>query len=118
MRDRMIEVIQDAVGGCATNWAERIADALIDKGAVMFPCRIDQTVYGVEREDGKVSVKGFAVDSLRLEYHPKGNVMVIELIGRSIVPIYVDGDEYHRYFHDTREDAEKALAQMEGIGDE
>lgn len=118
MRDRMIEVIQDTVGGCDRYWAERIADALIDKGAVMFPCRIDQTVYGVVREDGEVSVKDFAVDSLRLEYHPKGNVMVIELIGHSIVPVYVDVDKYHRYFHDTREDAEKALAQMEVSGDE
>lgn len=29
MRDRLIEMIQNAVGGCARNWAEVIADHLL-----------------------------------------------------------------------------------------
>ena len=32
MRDRLIEMIQNAVGGCARNWAEVIADHLLASG--------------------------------------------------------------------------------------
>ena len=32
MRDKLIELIQNAVGGCARHWAELIADALIANG--------------------------------------------------------------------------------------
>lgn len=44
MRDRMIEVIQDAVGGCDRYWAELIADALIKHGGIMPP-RASATEY-------------------------------------------------------------------------
>lgn len=37
MRDQMISVIQDAVGGCDRYWAELIAKALIVHGAIMPP---------------------------------------------------------------------------------
>lgn len=116
MHERMIEVIQDAVGGCDRYWAERIADALIDKGAVMFPYNIGQTVYGIERRDGQKEVIDFAIDSVALEYRPKGNEVIIGVIGHSINTMYFSIDQFHRYFHDTRGDAEKALAQMEGMG--
>ena len=32
MRDKLIDIIQNAVGGCARHWAELIADALIANG--------------------------------------------------------------------------------------
>ncbi len=35
MRDKLIELIQNAVGGCARHWAELIADALIANGVTM-----------------------------------------------------------------------------------
>jgi hypothetical protein len=35
MRDKLIELIQNAVGGCARHWAELIADALIDNGVTL-----------------------------------------------------------------------------------
>ena len=31
-RDRLIEIIQSSVGGCARNWAEVISDGLIENG--------------------------------------------------------------------------------------
>ena len=34
MRDRLIEMIQNAVGGCARHWAEVIADHLLANGVV------------------------------------------------------------------------------------
>ena len=36
MRDRLIELIQDAVNGCARNWAEIIADHLLANGVIVL----------------------------------------------------------------------------------
>ena len=41
-KDELIELIQDAVGGCARNWAEIIADHLIANGV---------TVQVLQKED-------------------------------------------------------------------
>lgn len=35
MRDKLIELIQNAVGGCARHWAELIADHLIAHGVTL-----------------------------------------------------------------------------------
>ena len=35
MRDKLIELIQNAVGGCARHWAELIADHIIANGVIM-----------------------------------------------------------------------------------
>lgn len=35
MRDKLIDLIQNAVGGCARHWAELIADALIANGVTI-----------------------------------------------------------------------------------
>ena len=35
MRDRLIELIQASVGGCARNWAEVIADHLLANGVIV-----------------------------------------------------------------------------------
>ena len=37
MKERMIELIQEAVGGCARHWAELIADHLIAHGVTIIP---------------------------------------------------------------------------------
>lgn len=36
-RERLIEIIQKSVGGCARNWAEIIADGLIANGVIVAP---------------------------------------------------------------------------------
>ena len=33
MKEKLIQLIQDAVGGCSRYWAELIADNLIENGA-------------------------------------------------------------------------------------
>lgn len=44
-RERLIELIQNAVNGCARNWAEVIADCLISAGVIAPPYKVDDTVY-------------------------------------------------------------------------
>ena len=35
VREKLIEIIQNSVGGCARNWAEVIADGLIAHGVTV-----------------------------------------------------------------------------------
>jgi hypothetical protein len=54
MRERLIELIQDSVNGCARHWAEVIADYLIDNGVVVLPCKVGTRVYMVlDRYDAR-----------------------------------------------------------------
>lgn len=44
-RDRLIELIQNAVNGCARHWAEIIADHLLANGVIVPPCKVGDTIY-------------------------------------------------------------------------
>lgn len=44
-REKLIEIIASSVGGCARNWAEVIADGLLDNGIIAPPCKVGDTVY-------------------------------------------------------------------------
>ena len=48
MRERLIELIQDSVRGCARNWAEIIADYLLANGVIVPPCKVGDTVYEMQ----------------------------------------------------------------------
>ena len=47
MRDKLIEIIQNSVGGCARHWAEVIADGFIYSGVILPPCKVGDVVYEV-----------------------------------------------------------------------
>ena len=36
MKEKIIKIIQESVGGCARHWAELIAENLIDKGIITY----------------------------------------------------------------------------------
>ena len=103
MRDSLIELIQDGVGGCARNWAEVIADHLLANGVIVPPVKVGQTVYGIFYP-GKVEP-----------------ITVVEIcIGDGDVLILSDTNGEDTFFHPldigktvflTREEAEKALAE-------
>lgn len=48
MRDKLIELIQQSVNGCARNWAEVISDYLLENGVIAPPCKVGDTVYYLE----------------------------------------------------------------------
>ena len=48
MKDRLIELIQQSVKGCARNWADIIADYLLENGVIVPPCKVGDTVYYLE----------------------------------------------------------------------
>ena len=50
MENKIIELIQQAVGGCSKHWAEVIAKHLIENGATIAPCKIGDKVYQKDSE--------------------------------------------------------------------
>lgn len=48
-KDRLINLIQNAVDGCARNWAEVIAGHLLDNGVIVPPCKVGDVVYEINR---------------------------------------------------------------------
>lgn len=49
MRNRLIEMIQNAVGGCARHWAKVIADHLLANGVIVPPCKVGDKVYVADK---------------------------------------------------------------------
>ena len=47
MREKLIQTIQNSVGGCTRHWAEVIADGLIDSGVIPPPCKVGDVVYRI-----------------------------------------------------------------------
>ena len=50
-RERLVELIQASVNGCARNWAEVIADHLLANGVIVPPCKVGDTVYCVNKNE-------------------------------------------------------------------
>lgn len=44
-KERLINLIIESVNGCARNWAEVIANHLIENGIIVPPCKVGDVVY-------------------------------------------------------------------------
>ena len=108
MRERLVETIQNSVGGCARHWAEVIADGLIDSGVILPPCKVGDKVYKITRNKVKeceVVFVGISADEKCSHFN--------------FVERYADGEFYKSYsmvFDEigktvflTKEDAEMVL---------
>ena len=87
MRDRLIELIQTSVDGCARHWAEVIADYLIENGVVVLPCKVGSKVYKITRNQVKeceVTFVGVSADERCSHFN--------------FVENYVDGTFYKSYY--------------------
>lgn len=108
MRDRLIEMIQNAVGGCARHWAEVIADHLLANGVIVLPVEIGKKIYDATE---------FFEDSDCPEiYELKDDVMYIEKVGKdrflfAYDGIYIHPENIGKTVFLTREEAEQALAE-------
>ena len=45
MRDKLSNMIQNAVGGCSKYWADIIADHLLAEGVIVPPCKVGDSCY-------------------------------------------------------------------------
>lgn len=44
MKEKLVSLIQNSVGGCARHWAEVIADSLLAHGVIVPPCKVGDVV--------------------------------------------------------------------------
>ena len=49
VREKLVEIIQNSVGGCARHWAEVIADGLIAHGVTVQECKLGAKKTNADR---------------------------------------------------------------------
>lgn len=112
-RERLIEIIQNSVGGCARNWAEVIAGGLLSEGVIVTPCKVGDTVFvtDIPAYEGMVTecvvlcfhdVDENGVGSM--DYEPIEDIPDVVSIGSFT-------DEIGKTVFLTREEAERALGK-------
>lgn len=110
MRDKLSEIIQSAVGGCAKYWADVIADKLIAEGVIIPPCYIGQEIWHITKHyDGRNEIRKGKVSMLQQKSDKSWKIRIT--VNSSVWDFTPDeiGTEYFL----TREEAEKALERSE-----
>ena len=104
MREKLIELIQSSVGGCARHWAEIIADNLIANGVLLPPCKVGDNLYWINPETNEIE---FAeADIKAVCYYGNDDFKIIVKDESSPEDI---GTEWAML---TRDEAEKKLEEM------
>lgn len=107
MVDRLIELIQDSVNGCARNWAEVIAKSLLANGVIVPPCKVGDTVWFN-------TYKKNATVCIGIQPHTVDRVDVRLVCGaKSLIPTEIHDYEIGKTIFLTKEEAERALKERE-----
>lgn len=113
MRDKLSNMIQSAVGGCAKYWADVIADKLISEGVIVPPCKVgDKTYLLLEKLKGGYDIVVSKCVEIFENENGKWFSMYFDCvdIGNSIE---FQSDDFGKTVFLTREEAEKALERGE-----
>lgn len=104
-RERLIELIQKSVDGCARNWAEKIADHLLENGVIVPPVKVGNTVFGISRG----AIVPISID--RIQHSSRGTDILgrnERYFGNGTITLHPD-NEFGIEWYKTKEEAEKAL---------
>ena len=111
MRDKLSNMIQSAVGGCAKYWADVIADKLLAEGVIVPKVKIGDKLYELSASKTKL----YEVTVTHLEVHEND----IRIWGKKpqwqeIEWICSQSDlGNNEWVYLTREEAERALERIE-----
>lgn len=112
MQDRLIDLIQTSVGGCARHWAEVIADYLIENGVVVLPCKVGDVVYVVKPYFSSIQeyqVRGYHLGEFpTLNGHKRKSYLICYHKASSALK-HLPIDEIGKTVFFNREDAEAKL---------
>lgn len=103
-RERLIELIQKSVNGCARNWAETIADYLLANGVIVPPVMAGQKVY-ISRSLMNDVIEGEVTGLKTTEFSRYTVVFLIDDNRYIEIPF----GAYGKTVFLTKEEAEKAL---------
>ena len=126
MKEKLSEMIQSAVGGCAKYWADVIADKLLAEGVIVPPCNVGQRVY-VDEDTWSRSALYYDHQFIRSKYFVVGEIVsIIRTKKQLLMKIRASNSIHTRYKHErytvnaigktvflTRQEAEKALERSE-----
>ena len=103
MKEKLIELIQESVDGCARHWAERIADNLLANGVIVPPCNVGDDIYWIDDESNTVECE-------------KNGIAAVAYYGRGEFKIISKDENPPEALHTkwcmlTKEEAEAALAE-------
>ena len=114
MRDKLSEIIQSAVGGCAKYWADVIADKLIAEGVIVPKVKIGDKLYELSASKTKlyectvtyfeVGENDIAIWGTKPPWQEERWICNQSELGN------------HEWVYLTREEAEKALAERSENG--
>ena len=112
MRDRLSNLIQIAVGGCAKYWADVIADKLISEGVIAPPCKVGDTVYvsNISCMPCHKITEAVRGKAIRYVFNNEGFFCVDISLENGFNWRYLCADFGKNIFF-TQEEAEKALAE-------
>ena len=102
MRNRLSDMIQNAVGGCAKNWADIIADYLLENGVIVPPCKVGDMVWIAGEYRGVYSA------TVRTFFFSHSGIEMIRTT-KCDIPF----SDFGKVGFLTREEAEKALERIE-----
>lgn len=102
MRERLVTMLQDAVGGGARHKAEIIADHLIANGVILPPCKVGDRLYIITNTSKEI------VESVVIGVWMTDGVVSILTIQGAIL-----NDSLGKNVFLTREEAEKALKERD-----
>ena len=105
-RERLIELIQKSVDGCAMHWAEVIADYLLASGMIVPPVMAGQKVY-LSRSLMNDVIEGEVTGLKTTEFSRHTVVFLIDDNRYIEIPF----GAYGKTVFLTKEEAEKALAE-------
>lgn len=109
MREKLIELIQKSVR-CARNFAEVIADYLLENGVIVPPCKVGDTVYELQNK----RIQAYTIETVTYN----GRYFNFSWVLKDHKGIYgnvygFDSSQIGKIVFLTRDEAEKALERME-----
>lgn len=103
MRDRLSNMIQNAVNGCAKYWADVIADHLLAEGLIVPPCKCGDSIFVLIGDKVKEHIlQKIEICGERMHFAFDWHGMGYE---------WVSYEDFGRKVFLTKEEAEKALAE-------
>lgn len=113
-KEKLSEMIQNAVGGCAKYWADVIAGKLIAEGVIVPPCKVGDKIYAHWNcgKHGK-SVAEFTVEHIDIDYLPEIEIAYRSRTSHSGTYHFAKLKDFGKTVFLTREEAEKALERSE-----
>ena len=119
MKQRLSDMIQNAVGGCAKHWADIIADHLLAEGVIVPPvCMVGQTVYIPWNYGGARGITFCEVTHIITDYKKSYVRTNFSTDDEGFWEAFNGGqfafEDFGKTVFLTREEAEKALAERGG----